>query len=621
MIDKRVLYEAAAKKMSATDVVIYSDKTPKSLYEYYYYKYKEEDIINLINNLRMSFDSWDKSYNLYKTSPAIEEISSGDVSVLYEDHVGNLFIYSFATKKIYYYDKDNPPYVEIKYPMSVKEFLGVAKRDFEALGRTPYGKKFVTESTVLMEGIREVFGFGTALRLFIDGRKNNKANAYDKHSYAFLDAFLQFTPKKLTKDEFDRACGRDKTILEIYTNRKLGNRDENRAMPVKADALEETKVGSIITFAKEYGVDREKLYWQYDYLKQAEAQIKSGAEFLKKYLKGNSVFKASYIGGNEDYYLKCLLPIDDGYAYLWCFDLAKYKRAHVDAARNRFEKLTNADIFAKFEANIERVCDACNNLKKGEYLSFNYSFNKPESYLKNECKGKCWIVLSYVHGYDIDHYAPEIDKDVKSFNRSFVSEEFIDKFSNEEVTVEEFNAYLESLNDAATFEASVYAVCERETARNIAHKVRDGVEKAGKAVGDFARKAKDVFSPLMKKVKDTIESIQKDNEESKREEFITDSAFIKMKNLFRKCLVPIGAYYVAGPAIAVVSALGQWYFGTDDEKIRGKLVRELEVELKLTREKIEDAKGDNARKEKYELMRLESKIEDELARIKYGKKD
>ena len=153
MIDKRVLYEAAAKKMSATDVVIYSDKTPKSLYEYYYYKYKEEDIINLINNLRMSFDSWDKSYNLYKTSPAIEEISSGDVSVLYEDHVGNLFIYSFATKKIYYYDKDEPPYVEIKYPMSVKEFLGVAKRDFEALGRTPYGKKFVTESAVLMEGI------------------------------------------------------------------------------------------------------------------------------------------------------------------------------------------------------------------------------------------------------------------------------------------------------------------------------------------------------------------------------------------------------------------------------------------------------------------------------------
>ena len=260
---KKALYEAAVKKMSATDVVIYSDKTPKSLYEYYYYSYKESDIENLINNLRMSFDSWDKSYNLYKTSPAIEEISSGDVSVLYEDHVGNLFIYSFATKKIYYYDKDNPPYVEIKYPMSVKEFLGVAKRDFEALGRTPYGKKFVTESAVLMEGIREVFGFGTALRLFIDGRKNNKANAYDKHSYAFLDAFLQFTPKKLTKDEFDRACGRDKTILEIYTNRKLGNRDENRAMPVKVDALEETKVGSIITFAKEYGVDREKLYWQY----------------------------------------------------------------------------------------------------------------------------------------------------------------------------------------------------------------------------------------------------------------------------------------------------------------------------------------------------------------------
>ena len=621
MIDKRVLYEAAAKKMSATDVVIYSDKTPKSLYEYYFYKYKEEDIVNLINNLRMSFDSWDKSYNLYKTSPAIEEISSGDVSVLYEDHVGNLFIYSFATKKIYYYDKDVPPYVEIKTPMSIKDFLNVAKRDFEALGRTPYGKKFVTESSVLMEGIREVFGFGTALRLFIDGRKNNKAYAYDKHSYAFIDAFLQFTDKTLTKDEFDRACGRDKTILEIYTNRKLGFRDVNRAMPVKPEALEDTKVGSIINFAKEYGVDRSRLYYQYDYLKQAEAQIKAGVAFLNKYFKSNSVFKASYIGSNETYFLNNLIALDDGYAYLWCFDLAKYKRAYIDSLKSRFEKFINADIFAKFEANIERICDACNNLNKGEYLSFNYSFNKPESYLKNECKGKCWVVLTYINGYDIDHYAPDLDNKVKAFNKYFVSEEFIEKFENAEVTTEEFSKYLDTIDDMATFEASVYSVLERDTSRSIAHTVRDGVEKASKTVKDVARKAKDVFNPLMNKVKDTIEGIQKQNEEDKREEFITDSAFIKMRNLFKKALLPIGAYYVAGPAVAIVATFARWYFGTDDEKIRGKIVRELEVELKLTREKIEDAKGDNARKEKYELMRLESKIEDELARIKYGKKD
>ena len=59
MIDKRVLYEAAAKKMSATDVVIYSDKTPKSLYEYYFYKYKEED--NVIASKKL-FDACKVTY-------------------------------------------------------------------------------------------------------------------------------------------------------------------------------------------------------------------------------------------------------------------------------------------------------------------------------------------------------------------------------------------------------------------------------------------------------------------------------------------------------------------------------------------------------------------------------
>ena len=59
-------------RMSISDSVIYTDKTPKSLYEFYLNNYKESDIITLINNLRMDFDDWDKTVNLYKTSKTIE---------------------------------------------------------------------------------------------------------------------------------------------------------------------------------------------------------------------------------------------------------------------------------------------------------------------------------------------------------------------------------------------------------------------------------------------------------------------------------------------------------------------------------------------------------------------
>ena len=51
-------------RMSISDSVIYTDKTPKSLYEFYLNNYKESDIITLINNLRMDFDDWDKTINL-----------------------------------------------------------------------------------------------------------------------------------------------------------------------------------------------------------------------------------------------------------------------------------------------------------------------------------------------------------------------------------------------------------------------------------------------------------------------------------------------------------------------------------------------------------------------------
>jgi hypothetical protein len=47
---------------------------------------------------------------------------------------------------------------------------------------------------------------------------------------------------------------------------------------------------------------------------------------------------------------------------------------------------------------------------------------------------------------------------------------------------------------------------------------------------------------------------------------------------------------------------------------------ELETELKITREKIEDAKGENAKEKKYQLMRIESELEKEIFRIKHGMK-
>ena len=57
---------------------------------------------------------------------------------------------------------------------------------------------------------------------------------------------------------------------------------------------------------------------------------------------------------------------------------------------------------------------------------------------------------------------------------------------------------------------------------------------------------------------------------------------------------------------------------SDDKKTRDKVVRELEEELKITREKIEDSRSDGNKQAKYALMRLESKLEKQIAEVKYG---
>ena len=73
---------------------------------------------------------------------------------------------------------------------------------------------------------------------------------------------------------------------------------------------------------------------------------------------------------------------------------------------------------------------------------------------------------------------------------------------------------------------------------------------------------------------------------------------------------------------AIITAIGimgkMAYDKNRTAKERQQVQTDLETELKIVREKIEDAKGDNARKQKYELMRIEAKLEKEVNRVKYG---
>lgn len=150
---------------------------------------------------------------------------------------------------------------------------------------------------------------------------------------------------------------------------------------------------------------------------------------------------------------------------------------------------------------------------------------------------------------------------------------------------------------------------------------------------------KGVVNPAVKAISDKITYLSKMDEEALREAAITGSIWPKLRRIFFKIIMILygipaltGLITVTGfgfwPAL-IAGLLGIYYritlikremTGEDEQKVKSKVIMELETELKLTREKIEDArhKGDN--KAKYQLMRIESKIEKEIARIKYGDK-
>ena len=84
-----------------------------------------------------------------------------------------------------------------------------------------------------------------------------------------------------------------------------------------------------------------------------------------------------------------------------------------------------------------------------------------------------------------------------------------------------------------------------------------------------------------------------------------------MKNeIIIKTILSYKVYYRDG----VISDLSK----RTEEREKKRILLDLETELKITREKIEDAKGDNAKQQKYELMRIEATLEKEITRIKHG---
>ena len=208
-------------------------------------------------------------------------------------------------------------------------------------------------------------------------------------------------------------------------------------------------------------------------------------------------------------------------------------------------------------------------------------------------------------------------------------------FGNDEPSLKDFvklNLLTEGLiNYEETMEASSRIITKGTgkivKAIDNASAKASGMSGASSKVGQVKRGMRISGSRIADAITKKINDIAKAKKEDRREKIITGDTRVRLSGLIKKgiAILTTGSVVAAvfNPLMsAIITAIGimgkMAYDKNRTAKERQQVQTDLETELKIVREKIEDAKGDNARKQKYELMRIEAKLAKEVNRVKYG---
>lgn len=193
-----------------------------------------------------------------------------------------------------------------------------------------------------------------------------------------------------------------------------------------------------------------------------------------------------------------------------------------------------------------------------------------------------------------------------------------DKYSKMDINDKEFSSISESK----------YEELEKPEKKNIFQRIQNKALDANvqfkKKVAESRRTSVDVknagkaVAKIPMSVTDSIKKTVNEWDEmddNRRKEYIIKPGFRKKYfKALKLCIMHYGAFAV-NPVLNIVLAICQKFSHSKDIRIRNELVRELKAEIKVTEEKIEDAKANGDNKQKYQLMRIKEKLDAELVRV------
>ena len=271
-------------------------------------------------------------------------------------------------------------------------------------------------------------------------------------------------------------------------------------------------------------------------------------------------------------------------------------------------------------------------------INLQESYEILESLLENQSDSFINYTLDELNHCNnlIEHFIGSEDK--------FIYEQAVEKF-NELVQEIFFEDTEIEVDDFVKLYQITEALCEYESTMEASSRIiTKGTEKVTKALGNASAKTKGMAKSDSKigqikrgakiiddrasdAINNKIDQILNFTRDQKREKLITGKNTIRASKVLKTIIgllvgaAAIKAKPLTGAAITIIGLLGARGLSKATEvREKRRIMLELETELKITREKIEDAKGDNAKEQKYQLMRIEAELEKEIFRIKHGLK-
>lgn len=258
----------------------------------------------------------------------------------------------------------------------------------------------------------------------------------------------------------------------------------------------------------------------------------------------------------------------------------------------------------------------------------------------------------YLHAIARERMDNEFTPVTESFNYESKNEEFdqlieslFGEDSPDELCIESFDKLLYLASELVDYEVNLEAssrIITKGTEKvtkgidNIAAKA-GGMTKSDSKTDQIKRGARVVDERASGAINKILDKIMNFTRDQKREKIITGKNTVKLSKALKFVIgIATGAslakygfskmslisklkYTPSTLAISIIGILvAKALSKHTEERERKRILLDLETELKIVKEKIEDAKGDNARKEKYELMRIQANLEKEITRIKHG---